>query len=586
MRNKSHLLSQVLYKSFQYLYLSILILIVGPGALNAQNTCSLSPSYLSSISCISGYTSYYDNINASMTVDNILKKLKIENNYFVTKACGNLSNAVAVKYNGIRYILLDIEWMESLKSGTNDWFHLFVLGHEMAHHIYRHTDERTLDLNMRKKNELKCDEFAGYVLSVYGANEMDLKEVFTNFPDSIEPSSSHPGKDWRFKAAQKGFNYARSNESQKLLEAITTGSAFDMQELPNLLTAARRHYSNYLKNNDAVSLNAAIDAYKQCLRFFNYPELADELASLYLANGQRENYANTLEYAYQVTKEQEYVINLLGGLISIKYDVRDYLMKYKTFLDLVDYRDFKNYNNVSTLITLSRIYSYLARTQTTNGMDLFNLAKAKETLNLALKIVNAKQVKTQSDYNNSGEAYNELYLCSSIEGDYLSALGHIERAQSSFQLGQYMGDKTQEEIYGYYTYNIMTTMGNKAIVYTRLREWEKGLKVAREYQDTYNSLDSKKKDYLVSAMQLNYREIFYVFGRCFHGIENYNEAINYFTLVLADDNAPYTPGIINYYRALSYIGAQNIIEACKDLNIACSAGQKVACSRKISQCPN
>jgi hypothetical protein len=57
---------------------------------------------------------------------------------FVLQPCDNIDNAVAVSYKGVRYILYDKEFMNSVSSGNN-WSNLFILAHEVGHHINGHS---------------------------------------------------------------------------------------------------------------------------------------------------------------------------------------------------------------------------------------------------------------------------------------------------------------------------------------------------------------------------------------------------------------------------------------------------------------
>ena len=57
---------------------------------------------------------------------------------FVLQPCDNINNAVAASYKGIRYIFYDREFINSVSYGNN-WKNLFILAHEVGHHINGHT---------------------------------------------------------------------------------------------------------------------------------------------------------------------------------------------------------------------------------------------------------------------------------------------------------------------------------------------------------------------------------------------------------------------------------------------------------------
>ena len=129
-----------------------ILLILLASISQGQNVCSFSPEYDNTLFCLSGYSSYNDNISANKVVEDVLLKINLKNSYFVTKVCRGINNAMAYKQNGVNYILLDVDWMKSLKYGKNDWFHLFVIGHEMGHHLLKHTEKETISLQESRKN--------------------------------------------------------------------------------------------------------------------------------------------------------------------------------------------------------------------------------------------------------------------------------------------------------------------------------------------------------------------------------------------------------------------------------------------------
>lgn len=139
---------------------------------------------------------------------------------FVLQPCDNIDNAVAVSYKGVRYILYDKEFMNSVSSGNN-WSNLFILAHEVGHHINGHSLDLVLyatetveagTLVSRRQQELEADEFAGFILGKLGASIQQTNQAI-NFlaTDSDDTYSSHPSKSKRLAAVSSGFNNAKHN---------------------------------------------------------------------------------------------------------------------------------------------------------------------------------------------------------------------------------------------------------------------------------------------------------------------------------------------------------------------------------------
>ena len=140
---------------------------------------------------------------------------------FVLQPCDNINNAVAKSYKGIRYILYDRQFMNSISNGNN-WGNLFILAHEVGHHINGHSLDLVLymaevvepkSLALKRKQELEADEFAGFILSKLGGSLQDARTSIINVSSTGDDSySTHPSRDKRLAAVEKGFNNAKSSE--------------------------------------------------------------------------------------------------------------------------------------------------------------------------------------------------------------------------------------------------------------------------------------------------------------------------------------------------------------------------------------
>ena len=140
---------------------------------------------------------------------------------FVLQPCDNINNAVATAYKGIRYILYDRQFMNSISNGNN-WGNLFILAHEVGHHINGHSLDLVLymaevvepsTLALKRQQELEADEFAGFILSKLGGSLQDARTAIINASSTGDDSySTHPSRDKRLSAVEKGFNNAKSSE--------------------------------------------------------------------------------------------------------------------------------------------------------------------------------------------------------------------------------------------------------------------------------------------------------------------------------------------------------------------------------------
>ena len=150
--------------------------------------------------------------NADDTLDEILAVIGASKR-FVLQECSNINNAVAITYNGVRYIMYDPKFMNSL-SGSNQWSNMFILAHEVGHHINGHTvdvlasnNQSKPSLATQRQQELESDEFAGFVLGRLGASLSEASSTINSLANNSDDSySTHPSKTKRLAAVKKGWN--------------------------------------------------------------------------------------------------------------------------------------------------------------------------------------------------------------------------------------------------------------------------------------------------------------------------------------------------------------------------------------------
>ncbi len=150
--------------------------------------------------------------SADEALDKILKSIGAAKR-FVIQPCSNINNAVALSYKGVRYIMYDPEFMSEL-SYSNDWANMFILAHEVGHHVNGHSIDVVLaatdvvekvPLFQKRIQELEADEFAGFVLGRLGASFFDIESVFSDMSDADDTYSTHPKRSKRINAARKGY---------------------------------------------------------------------------------------------------------------------------------------------------------------------------------------------------------------------------------------------------------------------------------------------------------------------------------------------------------------------------------------------
>jgi tetratricopeptide (TPR) repeat protein len=162
---------------------------------------------------------FISDVEAENALDRILSVIGASKR-FVLQPCDNINNAVAISYKGVRYILYDKEFMNSVSSGNN-WGNLFILAHEVGHHVNGHSLDLVLyatetveaeTLASERQQELEADEFAGFVLGKLGASLSETTSVLNSLAnDSDDTYSTHPSKSKRLIAVNAGHKKSLKN---------------------------------------------------------------------------------------------------------------------------------------------------------------------------------------------------------------------------------------------------------------------------------------------------------------------------------------------------------------------------------------
>ena len=137
-----------------------------------------------------------------------------------------------------------------LTNNTNKWSNLFILAHEVGHHVNGHTRDFALidsDFNEeslfdKRQDELEADQFAGFILAKLGASlDETTKAIELISSNSDDTFSTHPNKAKRLNAIRLGYFKANpqdlkiSPDKVQLLEpsSKTFGSWFNEFEVIN-----------------------------------------------------------------------------------------------------------------------------------------------------------------------------------------------------------------------------------------------------------------------------------------------------------------------------------------------------------------
>jgi len=144
---------------------------------------------------------FMNDVEAEDALDRILSVIGASKG-FILQPCGDIQNAVVTSYKGLRYILYNKDFMNIIGENTNAWSQLFILAHEVGHHINGHSVDILLaatnviepkTLASKRQQELESDEFAGFILAKLGATLIESSEAINLLASNKDDTySTHP----------------------------------------------------------------------------------------------------------------------------------------------------------------------------------------------------------------------------------------------------------------------------------------------------------------------------------------------------------------------------------------------------------
>ena len=122
------------------------------------------------------------------------------------RASADTQNAEAqISENNQRFIFYNAAFMQEMQAKTGRyWSLVFVVAHEVGHHIAGHLDFQ----GQNHQVELEADRYAGFILGRMGASYEDTLSAVRTI-GSVEASPSHPPRDQRVQAASLGWSDGR-----------------------------------------------------------------------------------------------------------------------------------------------------------------------------------------------------------------------------------------------------------------------------------------------------------------------------------------------------------------------------------------
>ena len=156
----------------------------------------------------------------------------------VIRASADTQNAEAqISESNQRYIFYNANFMQEMQAKTGRyWSLVFVVAHEIGHHIAGHLDFQ----GQNHQVELEADRYAGFILGRMGASYEDTIAAVRTIA-SAEASVSHPPRDQRLQAVSLGWSDGRGPQRPSVNEVAKRQSeppVLSTENTANIRTAS------------------------------------------------------------------------------------------------------------------------------------------------------------------------------------------------------------------------------------------------------------------------------------------------------------------------------------------------------------
>ena len=351
---------------------------------------------------------------------------------FIVAPCENINNALAVIDDGMRYILYDPEFINSISQTSDYWANMSILAHEVGHHINGHTLNASISAYENKIQELEADEFSGFVMQKIGATLDEAIDAIASIaPSGDDTYSSHPNKERRIKAITKGYNRARNNSfvTEKKLtdweELFYRGNEkFDAENYEGALEDFTE--SLKLKPDASTYLNRAMvkenldDNSGAKFDFLRSIELSPNGWEAHYRLGRNLYYSDDLYGAISSLMTYENLVNWTGDY----YDIYSYYFISNSFNELGFYEkalDYINYvidqTDFTSVIESALEYSAFYRLRGRINLSLNNFEESRSDL------IKASELNPESAF--TVELIGDSYL---EEKNYQLAIDFYDQA--------------------------------------------------------------------------------------------------------------------------------------------------------------
>jgi len=503
--------------------------------ISAQSVCKLNQQELDLYLCVNDYTSIESSAFLTLGLSEIVSEIGLSQSNFTMKTCNSIQNAVAVIIDGKRELLIDENYLSKLNNSTNSSFYLFILAHEIGHHLNGHT-LKSSDNSTSRKQELEADYFAGFVLKKLNGTIQDISDALKNIPHPNENTGTHPILKDRIFSSKNGFNDAVLKE-QEILQKFETQIIEKIKNADkiNTLNLARSFYYKYAKTGNMEFFDSSRRFYEELINknlFGSVPFI--ELSYLHKLN---DDSKASIQILYEIQNPNSYTALLLyENYNQLKQTIPNEIEAIISGIDSTAIE------GLSHQTILANYYLNIDKTE-----------KAKKLFDSLITTVQESDKEEINEYELIHFYSNYSYFLNS-QSEFEKSVTISRKALDLIKTSEYLNNKQVNSILKscYNTYSV-ALLGSKkyALLEQSLTDWEK--------------LD-------LAQIEIN-QDFLYLTARLQEETGKTKEAIKNFKLYLESNNDPFA----NFHLGKCYLENEMNKSACSEFKIACENGVELAC---------
>lgn len=498
--------------NFKYIFICIICFCINSIGAQNNSTCKF---FASDAVQIYPQLSYSE--TAQNFVNTSLEKLGLKNVYVRVLIQDGINNCFATTAYGYPLLVLDIKWLNRFNS-NDDWFHVYVIGHEIGHIILNHLNRKTYSNSEKQEIEIEADIIGGILLNKYYFPHSSLRDIY---PIKLYTSTegTHPSTERRISAVDRVLKSA-----PKSIFNIFGNRTFDIRK------------AQISDNEKFKSFQESLNDFSTTPNYYNYNKCVDEIT--YVFNSDNSDYYLSIVLYVVRTAFSMNIINKseFNDKIEYLFSVTQKKQILLTKVDLCYNGSWKNDNyNLALDSRLKNIELELI-----TDLDKINYLKllifrlvnnhVQETYVTEWYEKNILPMSKQNDFELQTEFLTVSFVLFHFIGDYPMAKKYAEQNVKYWE-------SHQQDLY--VKSALSTAYDNLGLISFRLQDYKIALlhyhKALSLYNET-NQNDAPEKD-----------EIYIQIARCYYHLEDLNKSKTYIDFVNSEQD-----GFFYYLKGMIY----------------------------------